>query len=144
MASAQVATARERWRRQCLAEARPDLVDQVATAAEIFRATTPPQSVDRPAPPQDAAGGLPLSLQACPTLVERLTRRFGLGDRPARRKALYARLDALVAGDEDGPVMRVIRAAAAASSGARKPGHYFAAAVCGMLRDLGLAVEGGV
>lgn len=67
------------------------------------------------------------------SLVERLTRRFGLGAQPLKRQALYARLQALV--DARPEIEALVKEAAAQAASARAPDRYFCAAVTRKLRE---------
>ncbi len=72
--------------------------------------------------------------QAQPTIAERLEKRFGLGDIPARRRALYLRLQSLVMFHGE-KVEVLIREAASMAAGKNNPGRYFAKAVVMKLRE---------
>lgn len=69
-------------------------------------------------------------------VAERLVRKFGYGQAPAKRRELYRRLEALAAlkGDE---VLEVISEAVAEAVGARMPDRYFCRAVVVKLREHG-------
>lgn len=72
----------------------------------------------------------------------RLQRKFGLGDRPAIREALYHKLEKLVDLHGDN-VLELISQAVAQSCGKRSPGRYFASAICKMLKDSGYSHNPG-
>lgn len=93
----------------------------LVTAAELFGDVTTPTT------PQE------------PPLRQRLERLFGTGQDPARRRALYARLEALSKGKDGDLVLSLISTARMQSMAARDRGKYFSAAICGMLRDHGLS-----
>lgn len=70
-------------------------------------------------------------------VVDRLTRKFGLGDRPKVRKELYKWLGRLA--DQHGEkVLDVISVAVAQAVSARSPGRYFSTTVVRILRERGL------
>jgi hypothetical protein len=70
-------------------------------------------------------------------IAERLERKFGLGTRPALRKALYERLASLV--ESEGPsAYRVIAETAVDSEGKTNPGRYFAHVVITRLHERGI------
>lgn len=75
----------------------------------------------------------------CSEVVDRLTRRFGMGSKPELRKALYERLGRIV---EDGEVgeeaLHIISTVAADSVGKRTPAQYFAWVVMRRLMDRGI------
>lgn len=75
-------------------------------------------------------------------VVDRLKRKFGLGDQPVKRLKLYQRLERLAALHGD-VVLAAISEAVCQSVGKDKPGRYFCRAVCGRLVDLGLSENGG-
>jgi hypothetical protein len=95
----------------------------LVTAAELFGDQL------TPAPPQE------------PPLRQRLERLFGTGQDPARRRALYARLEALAKGKDGDLVLTLISTARMQAMAARDRGKYFSAAICGMLRDHNLAAS---
>lgn len=65
-------------------------------------------------------------------IVERLSRKYGLGGNQSARLKLYRRLAALA--DQHGePVLEAISTAVAQAVTASRPGHYFAAAIKRML-----------
>lgn len=66
-------------------------------------------------------------------LASRLERRFGLGAMPDKRRALYVRLELLVAGDAR--IELLIREAAAEALGKDNPDRYFCRAVVLKLRE---------
>lgn len=70
-------------------------------------------------------------------IVERLTKRFGLGTRPTLRKALYERLAHLVE-QEGEPAYLVLATTAADAERAREPGKYFAKVVMIRLMERGV------
>jgi hypothetical protein len=72
------------------------------------------------------------------SVSDRLKRKFGLGQKPDRRQALYFRLEALAHTHGD-KVLVLISTAVAQAAGANDPGRYFSAAVVRMLREAGLA-----
>lgn len=66
-------------------------------------------------------------------LAQRLERRFGLGAMPDKRRALYARLELMAAGN---PLIEpLIREAAAEAVGKNHPDRYFCRAVVLKLRE---------
>lgn len=70
-------------------------------------------------------------------IAERLERKFGLGTRPALRKALYQRLADIV--EQEGPsAYRVVAEAAVDSEGKQNPGRYFAHVVMARLQERGV------
>lgn len=77
-------------------------------------------------------------------LVERLKKRFGLGEDPKRRMVLYRRLETLFL--THGEIVWTLCAEAAAqATGTNNPGRYFCKAILGKLRDhkIVAAVTGG-
>lgn len=90
--------------------------------------------------PKDSSASCPVP--ASLHVVERLKRKFGLGDQPAKRLKLYQRLAKLAAVHGD-VVLSAISEAVCQSVGKDKPGRYFCRAVCGRLADLGLSENGG-
>lgn len=67
---------------------------------------------------------------------QRLRKKFGLGDQPAKRIALYRQLERIVE-DHGEPAERVISEAVAESVSADRPDRYFCAAVKRKLQDRG-------
>lgn len=79
-----------------------------------------------------------------PSVRHRLESKFGLGDRPDKRRQLYARIEALI--DTYGlPVYDLVNAAVVDSVGRTRPDRYFARTVCARLRETGYVgeVKGG-
>lgn len=74
-----------------------------------------------------------------PTIVDRLTKRFGLGQRPDVRKSLYLKVQKWVREREEERMAELSRVVMQAVS-ARNPGRYFAATI---LRVMGQASMGG-
>lgn len=74
-------------------------------------------------------------------VVDRLKRKFGLGDRPKVRLELYKWLGRL-ADQHDEKVLDVISVAVAQAVTARFPGRYFSATVVRILRERGLISSG--
>ena len=73
-------------------------------------------------------------------LVEKLTRKFGLGTKPDARKSLYHRLEAAV--EQHGEAAYVVIASVACdAAGARQPEHYFCYSVVLRLRERHLLPE---
>lgn len=72
-----------------------------------------------------------------PTIIARLRKKFGLGDQPAKRMALYQQLQNLEA-VHGSIVLDVISEAVAESLGADKPDRYFCRAVKMKLQARGL------
>jgi sirohydrochlorin ferrochelatase len=60
--------------------------------------------------------------------------RFGLGTCPELRKALYRRLERLVA-EREGEAYYIISCVAAEANGKKDPGRYFAFSVTRRLRE---------
>lgn len=77
-------------------------------------------------------------------LFERLQRKVGLGQQPAKRRALFKRL-VLLHRDQPALIEEVIAIAWAGSCGARLRDRYFCVAVCRRLAELGIssAASGG-
>ncbi len=74
-------------------------------------------------------------------VVDRLKRKFGLGDRPKVRLALYKWLAALA--DEHGePVLKAISVAVGQAVSARSPGRYFSSTVVRILRETSVISPG--
>lgn len=71
-------------------------------------------------------------------LYERLVRKVGLGQMPAKRKALFQRLVKLHRVDPD-RIELIIADAWASSCGARIRDRYFCVAVCRKLAESGMA-----
>ncbi len=73
--------------------------------------------------------------QPASTIAARLEERFGLGDDPAKRRALYMRLQRLA--EQRGKEAELwIYEAADKAGDARDPGRYFSAAIVRMLRQV--------
>lgn len=70
-------------------------------------------------------------------IAERLVKKFGLGTRPELRKALYERLEKLVA-EEGECAYLVIASTAADAEGKENPGRYFAHVVMIRLVERGV------
>lgn len=70
-------------------------------------------------------------------VADRLERKFGLGTRPALRKALYLRLEKLV-NDEGTEAYHIIASVAADAVGKEHPGRYFSKVVCLRLVERGV------
>lgn len=70
-------------------------------------------------------------------IVERLTRRFGLGSRPELRKALYERLGELCEAEGE-RAYHIIATAVADAVGKRNPSGYFCFVVMRRLIDRGV------
>ena len=75
-------------------------------------------------------------------IVERLIRKFGDGDKPALRRALFARLsaEAELRGED---VLRIISECVLASESATYKDRYFCAAVTRRMREAGYLKGGG-
>lgn len=69
------------------------------------------------------------------SIAERLEERFGLGDQPDKRRALYRRLQRLAESRGKEAELWIYEAADKASD-ARDPGRYFSAAIVRMLRQV--------
>jgi uncharacterized protein YutE (UPF0331/DUF86 family) len=76
------------------------------------------------------------------TIMERLVSKFGLGDNPVKRRALYARLQLLAETFPDA-VESLISEAVMQSHGMRRPGNYFCRAIVLKLRESKLMQSGG-
>lgn len=84
-------------------------------------------------------GSAPLNSDAAAgfTIVQRLERKFGLGDQPGTRRRLYQRLQNLV--DQHGEAaFRVIAETVAESGHARKPDRWFVRSVKLRLQEAGM------
>lgn len=85
-------------------------------------------------------GSCPADPIATATIVERLVRKFGLGDRPDCRRKFYGRI-AEMASKYGQQVLDLVSVAAAQASSARQPGRYFCACVKVLAAERGLSFE---
>lgn len=76
------------------------------------------------------------------SLIERLTRRVGLGDDPKKRRTLFSRLDRLHRLHRE-TVESLIAEAWAQAAGARRRDRYFCRAICAKLAESGLELGRG-
>lgn len=76
-------------------------------------------------------------------VVERLQRKFGLGDHPKKRLVLYRRLEELAAVHGD-RVLALISEAVCQAVGKDKPGRYFCRSICAKLAEAGVTTKGAV
>lgn len=77
----------------------------------------------------------PASSSSACTIAARLEERFGLGEDPGKRRALYKRLQRLA--EQRGKEAELwIYEAADKAGDARDPGRYFSAAIVRMLRQV--------
>lgn len=72
------------------------------------------------------------------TILEKLRRRFGKGQDPARREALYRRICSMV--EQHGEkAYKLLCEAAAEAAGARFPDRYFCTAIVRKFTDNGIS-----
>lgn len=94
-----------------------------------------------PTADSDGAGSAGSTGQICDAgLVQNLINEFGLGGEPRLRRVLYERLRRLE--QQHGQIVEILiteARALARAPGVRRPGNYFARAVCLKLRENGLA-----
>ena len=76
------------------------------------------------------------------SLAERLAKRVGYGDNPAKRKALFSRLQRLWSMHREAVEQLVAEAWAQAAS-ARRRDRYFCKAICAKLAESGLELGRG-
>jgi len=77
-----------------------------------------------------------IAAEIVPTVTARLRAKFGLGDQPAKRLALYAAIEALA--DIHGrDIMDLVSEAVAEAMTARRPDRYFCSAVKSKLKERG-------
>ena len=76
------------------------------------------------------------------SLAERLAKRVGYGDNPAKRKALFSRLQKLWLAHREAVEQLVAEAWAQAAS-ARRRDRYFCKAICAKLAESGLELGRG-
>jgi len=86
-----------------------------------------------PEPIRLAIAPSPEAFAAGCTLSAKLERRFGLGAQPAKRRALYLRLELLVNAMPELEVL--VKEAASQATSARFPDRYFCSAVVKKLRE---------
>lgn len=93
-----------------------------------------------PGPSNGRNGSHPEPIGIRSSITERLTKKFGLGESPLKRKALYQLLEKLHQehGDE---VIRIISEAVAQAVGAREPARYFCRAVKAKIAAAGLSIH---
>jgi len=95
-----------------------------------------------PRPPVRLAdeGLLPAQDEKFSGLADRLSKRFGLGDRPVLRRALFDRLqrECTYHGEV---VYRIIASACRSSESAREPDRYFCSVVSRRMREAGFLVD---
>lgn len=105
-----------------------------------------PESCAAAAPGSTVGSGsgiLPASAPGGPCVVERLQRKFGLGDQPKKRLVLYRRLERLAALHGE-LVLALISEAVCCAVGKDKPGRYFCRAICAKLAEAGITEKGSV
>jgi len=101
---------------------------ELASAVKEYQGRLAKEATDTP-PGPDQSGGL----------VAGLIKQFGLGGDPRLRRALYERLARLEAqyGQKAEILIAEARSLAAAPT-VRRPGNYFAHAICLKLREAGI------
>ena len=128
---------------------RISLVDQARAAVKLRNGTLGRVHPSQPVDPETLATALHERCNnpnaAAPSVEERLTRKFGLGDAPDKRRKLYRKLQALAARHGE-TVLTLISEAVASSVGTRAPGKYFSKAIAAKLATArldGTGTEGG-
>jgi adenosylmethionine-8-amino-7-oxononanoate aminotransferase len=76
----------------------------------------------------------------CDTICQRLQRKFGLGDEPRKRMALYRQLEALARIHEEA-ILALISEAVCGAAQARYPDRYFCRAIRLKIAAAGLRLE---
>ena len=95
---------------------------------------TPQPSLPRDdEPPRLTIVRPPEPTNTTPSLAARLERRFGLGAMPAKRRALYIRLQCIV--DARPELEALVREAASQAAGKDHPDRYFCRAITAKLRE---------
>lgn len=76
-----------------------------------------------------------------PPIAARLEKALGLGTQPELRRALYNKLEALVAGPNGSDVLECLDNVVSDALGKADPGKYFAYVVTRRLQEKGLMVD---
>jgi hypothetical protein len=112
--------------------------DPLALEAEVKAMQ---RAIAHGAAPANVDGAPPANGQICDVgLVQNLINEFGLGGEPRLRRVLYERVRRLE--QQHGQIVEILiteARALARAPGVRRPGNYFARAICLKLRENGLA-----